>query len=158
MIVGFPGETRADVDELVRFLTAARLDAIGVFDYSDEDGTEAAGMTGKVGRGDDQAAVRQGAARSPRSCAPSGPRSGSARWSTCWSTGRTDGVAEGRAAHQAPEVDGSTTLVAGERASTWPDAPGRSGPGHGHRAPTASTWWPYPIGDAHPRVGAAVVT
>ena len=47
-IVGFPGETRADLDELVRFLTEARLDAIGVFDYSDEDGTEAAGMTGKV--------------------------------------------------------------------------------------------------------------
>jgi ribosomal protein S12 methylthiotransferase len=38
-IVGFPGETRDDADELVRFLTDARLDAIGVFDYSDEDGT-----------------------------------------------------------------------------------------------------------------------
>src|SRR6266540_6376695 len=48
VIVGFPGETRRDVDELVRFLTEARLDAIGVFDYSDEDGTEAAGMPGKV--------------------------------------------------------------------------------------------------------------
>ncbi|GAB3847595.1 30S ribosomal protein S12 methylthiotransferase RimO [Micromonospora andamanensis] len=47
-IVGFPGETRGDVDELVRFLTEARLDAIGVFDYSDEDGTEAAGLPGKV--------------------------------------------------------------------------------------------------------------
>nr|BFE68596.1 30S ribosomal protein S12 methylthiotransferase RimO [Actinoplanes digitatis] len=47
-IVGFPGETRQDVDELVRFLTEARLDAIGVFDYSDEDGTEAAGLPGKV--------------------------------------------------------------------------------------------------------------
>src|SRR5262249_18316584 len=33
-IVGFPGETPADVAELVRFLEAARLDAIGVFDYS----------------------------------------------------------------------------------------------------------------------------
>ncbi|HEY7101487.1 MAG TPA: radical SAM protein, partial [Mycobacteriales bacterium] len=31
VIVGFPGETRADVAELTRFLTAARLDAIGVF-------------------------------------------------------------------------------------------------------------------------------
>ena len=47
-IVGFPGETEQDVDELVRFLTEARLDAIGVFDYSDEDGTEAAGLPGKV--------------------------------------------------------------------------------------------------------------
>ncbi|MCY9555881.1 radical SAM protein, partial [Paenibacillus apiarius] len=47
-IVGFPGETKQDVAELVRFLTEARLDAIGMFDYSDEDGTEAAGLTGKV--------------------------------------------------------------------------------------------------------------
>src|SRR3954468_12128574 len=49
VIVGFPGETGRDVDELVRFLSAARLDAIGVFDYSDEDGTEAAGLPGKIG-------------------------------------------------------------------------------------------------------------
>ncbi|HEX2417467.1 MAG TPA: MiaB/RimO family radical SAM methylthiotransferase, partial [Micromonosporaceae bacterium] len=39
VIIGFPGETRADVAELERFLYAARLDAIGVFGYSDEDGT-----------------------------------------------------------------------------------------------------------------------
>src|SRR6266545_4625672 len=36
VIVGFPGETRADVAELVRFLELAGLDAIGVFGYSDE--------------------------------------------------------------------------------------------------------------------------
>ena len=41
VIVGFPGETEADVAELERFLSAARLDAVGVFGYSDEDGTEA---------------------------------------------------------------------------------------------------------------------
>jgi ribosomal protein S12 methylthiotransferase RimO len=49
VIVGFPGETRADVRELERFLEEARLDAVGVFGYSDEDGTEAAGLAGKVG-------------------------------------------------------------------------------------------------------------
>ena len=43
-----PARPGPDVDELVRFLTEARLDAIGVFDYSDEDGTEAAGLPGKV--------------------------------------------------------------------------------------------------------------
>ena len=41
-IVGFPGETEDDLAELGAFLIAARLDAIGVFGYSDEDGTEAA--------------------------------------------------------------------------------------------------------------------
>ncbi len=40
-IVGFPGETTADVDTLIDFLNRARLDAIGVFGYSDEEGTEA---------------------------------------------------------------------------------------------------------------------
>ena len=44
VIVGFPGETEADVAELERFLVEARLDAIGVFGYSDEDGTEAEGL------------------------------------------------------------------------------------------------------------------
>ncbi|WP_059011546.1 30S ribosomal protein S12 methylthiotransferase RimO [Streptomyces specialis] len=46
-IVGFPGETEADLAELERFLTEARLDAIGVFGYSDEEGTEAAGYGDK---------------------------------------------------------------------------------------------------------------
>ncbi|BFO15858.1 hypothetical protein SHKM778_22460 [Streptomyces sp. KM77-8] len=41
-IVGFPGESEADFAELERFLNHARLDAIGVFGYSDEEGTEAA--------------------------------------------------------------------------------------------------------------------
>ena len=42
VICGFPGETEADLEVLTGFLTAAGLDAVGVFGYSDEDGTEAA--------------------------------------------------------------------------------------------------------------------
>ena len=41
-IVGFPGESPDDLRELELFLSEARLDAIGIFGYSDEDGTEAA--------------------------------------------------------------------------------------------------------------------
>ena len=48
VIVGFPGETEEDLDELAAFLEAARLDAVGVFGYSDEEGTEAAGMDGHL--------------------------------------------------------------------------------------------------------------
>jgi tRNA A37 methylthiotransferase MiaB len=44
VIVGFPGETEDDVRELERFLGEARLDAVGVFGYSAEDRTEAAGF------------------------------------------------------------------------------------------------------------------
>ena len=47
-IVGFPGETEDEYQELVDFLSEARLDAIGVFPYSDEDKTEAATLDGKL--------------------------------------------------------------------------------------------------------------
>ncbi|HEY0002396.1 MAG TPA: 30S ribosomal protein S12 methylthiotransferase RimO [Actinoplanes sp.] len=121
-IVGFPGETRQDVDELVRFLTEARLDAVGVFDYSDEDGTEAAGLPGKVL----QDAIKQRYDRvvtmADELCAQRAEeRLGAVVEVLVDSVG--DGEIEGRAEHQAPEVDGSTTLVAGE--------PGVDGPGVG---------------------------
>jgi ribosomal protein S12 methylthiotransferase len=110
VIVGFPGETRRDVDELVRFLSAARLDAVGVFDYSDEDGTEAAAMPGKV-RAD---TVRRRYARiSALVDELCGQRAEERLGSTVdvLVDAVTGGEVEGRAAHQAPEVDGSTTLV-----------------------------------------------
>ena len=48
VIVGFPGETEDDLRQLGEFLSAARLDAIGVFGYSDEEGTEGARLDAKV--------------------------------------------------------------------------------------------------------------
>lgn len=48
VIVGFPGETDEDFATLVDFLEQARLDAIGVFAYSDEEDTEAATFSDKV--------------------------------------------------------------------------------------------------------------
>jgi ribosomal protein S12 methylthiotransferase RimO len=112
-IVGFPGETRSDVDELVRFLTDARLDAIGVFDYSDEDGTEAATMTGKVGRATIRRRYDKLLALAEELCAQrAAERVGSAVDVLVDTV--DDGEVEGRAAHQAFEVDGSVTLVAGD--------------------------------------------
>ncbi len=40
-IVGFPGETDADFEELCAFIQAAQIDWLGVFSYSDEEGAEA---------------------------------------------------------------------------------------------------------------------
>lgn len=40
-IVGFPGETEEDYEELCRFAKAARIERIGVFAYSDEENTAA---------------------------------------------------------------------------------------------------------------------
>ncbi len=48
LIVGFPGETDEEFAELSRFVEEARLDVIGVFGYSDEDGTEAENLDGKL--------------------------------------------------------------------------------------------------------------
>lgn len=47
-IVGFPGESELEYQELVDFISEARLDAIGIFPYSDEDKTEAASLDGKL--------------------------------------------------------------------------------------------------------------
>ncbi len=112
-IVGFPGETKQDVDELVRFLTAARLDAIGVFDYSDEDGTEAAGLPGKVREDTIKRRYARISDLADELCAQRAEdRLGSVVEVLVDAV--ADGEIEGRAAHQAPEVDGSTTLVAGD--------------------------------------------
>jgi ribosomal protein S12 methylthiotransferase len=47
-IVGFPGETEADVAELCQFITDHAFDHVGVFTYSHEDGTSAFGLTDDV--------------------------------------------------------------------------------------------------------------
>lgn len=48
LIVGFPGETEEDVEELVDFLQRVRFDRVGVFTYSHEEGTDAHGMEDDV--------------------------------------------------------------------------------------------------------------
>ena len=45
MIVGFPGETEADFAELLDFVEATKFERLGVFKYSEEEGTAAAHMT-----------------------------------------------------------------------------------------------------------------
>jgi ribosomal protein S12 methylthiotransferase len=109
VIVGFPGETRADVTELARFLTAARLDAIGVFGYSDEDGTEAAGMTGKVGTATVRRRVERMTELADSLCAQRAEDRVGTEVDVLVDA-IEENVVEGRAAHQAPEIDGSTTL------------------------------------------------
>ena len=47
-IVGFPGETRADFEELYQFVAAAEIDWMGVFEYSDVDNAASYPLDGKV--------------------------------------------------------------------------------------------------------------
>jgi ribosomal protein S12 methylthiotransferase len=117
VIVGFPGETEADVEELERFLVAARLDAVGVFGYSDEEGTEAAGYDGKLP--DDvvrERVERVAALVEELTTQRAEDRHGETVEVLVEHVEDTDEglVVEGRSAHQAPEVDGSTMLVDGD--------------------------------------------
>ena len=47
-IVGFPGETEKDFEELLDFVNFAKLDRVGVFTYSKEEGTPAANLEGQI--------------------------------------------------------------------------------------------------------------
>lgn len=48
IITGFPGETEEDFEELKEFIINARFDRLGVFTYSQEEGTPAAKMPGQI--------------------------------------------------------------------------------------------------------------
>ncbi len=116
-IVGFPGETDDQVEELAEFLEAARLDWAGFFPYSAEEGTPAALLPGRIG--DDEIAARlrhlqaiQDEITAARNAAQ---------------VGRTvdvlvdmveEGVPVGRSYREAPEIDGVITLDRG-RAGEW---------------------------------------
>jgi ribosomal protein S12 methylthiotransferase RimO len=119
-IVGFPGETAEDLRELELFLSSARLDAIGIFGYSDEDGTEAETLPGKLADAEISRRVEEFADLAEELMAQRAAER----------IGETvevlieerldddplgddplgDVLHEGRAAHQAPEVDGITTV------------------------------------------------
>ncbi len=108
-IVGFPGETEEDFAELERFVTHAGLDAIGVFGYSDEEGTEAATYDGKL----PEDVIADRLDRLSRLAEEMTAQRAEQRIGdevVVLVESIEDGVVEGRAAHQAPETDGLTTL------------------------------------------------
>jgi len=110
VIVGFPGETEEDVDILCDFLSGAGLDAIGVFGYSDEDGTEAETYDGKLDE-DTIAARLDRVTRLAEDLTSARAESRVGESVEVLVESVEGDTAEGRAAHQGPEVDGSTTLT-----------------------------------------------
>jgi ribosomal protein S12 methylthiotransferase RimO len=112
VIVGFPGETEADLEILGGFLAGARMDVTGVFGYSDEDGTEAAGFPDKHDDDEVRARVAHVSALVEELTSQRAEERIGQRVSVL--VERVDGeTVEGRAAQQGPEVDGTTTLVDG---------------------------------------------
>jgi ribosomal protein S12 methylthiotransferase len=109
-IVGFPGETDDDVATLREFLIAARLDAIGVFGYSDEDGTEAASLDGHHDVEEIQARVAD-VQRLAEQLTSQRTEERCGEQVEVLVESVTGSEIEGRAAFQGPEVDGVTALV-----------------------------------------------
>ena len=48
LIVGFPGETKDDFEQLLNFVKTAKFDKLGAFMYSKEEGTPAAKMENQI--------------------------------------------------------------------------------------------------------------
>ena len=122
VIVGFPGETEEDLAELEAFLIGARMDAVGVFGYSDEDGTAAESLPGKLD--DDVIAARVERVTSlveELTAQRAEDRVGTEMLvlvdandqteSGGSDTGDPDGDVFGRGPHQAPDVDGNVQII-----------------------------------------------
>ena len=110
-IVGFPGETAEDLHELEQFLNSARLDAIGIFGYSDEDGTEAESLRGKLDEDEIARRVEEFADLAEELMAQRAADRIGETVDVLIEEDLSDGRYEGRAAHQAPEVDGMVTVT-----------------------------------------------
>ena len=107
-IVGFPGETQADFDDLANFISAAKLDAIGIFGYSDEDNTEALDLSDKV---DEDLIKSRVESLSSLADEMVSMRAASRIGENVRVLIEDSELQEGRAAHQGPEVDGTTSFI-----------------------------------------------
>ncbi len=107
-IVGFPGESEEDFNDLSTFIASAKLDAIGVFGYSDEDNTEALELTDKV----DEDLIKERVESLSRLADEMVSARAQARIGEQVRVLIEDAeLQEGRAAHQGPEVDGTTSFI-----------------------------------------------
>jgi len=107
VIVGFPGETEEEYQELVTFLSQARLDAVGVFGYSDEDETEALTLPNKVEEDVIRHRVEELTGLVDELISQRAEERIGSRVRVLIEDAENQ---EGRAEHQGPEVDGSTRI------------------------------------------------
>ena len=111
-IVGFPGETEDDFDELMRFVDNVRFDNLGVFLYSDEEGTAAFDLGAKVPRA--VAEKRRDRVMTAQAAIASG-QLGKAIGKTLpvlleGFSDESDLLLQGRLETQAPEIDGCVLI------------------------------------------------
>jgi ribosomal protein S12 methylthiotransferase len=111
-ITGFPGETEADFAVLSDFVRAAKLDWLGVFSYSDEEGSGAIQLADKVPTRTIEAR-RRSLMRLQQSISRKSRASLVGRTFELLVEGASDETPllwEGRTEHQAPEIDGKVYI------------------------------------------------
>jgi ribosomal protein S12 methylthiotransferase len=112
LIVGFPGETAEDFQELCEFVEAARFDNLGVFGYSDEDTSASYGLDGKVDGRTIQNRKRRAMAIQRRISRARNKRLIGSEMPVLVGgpSQETDLLWEARSMGQAPEIDGVTLI------------------------------------------------
>jgi ribosomal protein S12 methylthiotransferase len=125
-IVGFPGETEADHQQLLTFLDDAQLHWAGFFPFSEEDGTVARDLDGKIAPALVQERLREcGEVQDPITAAARDALVGTRV--EVLVDAADDGVLVGRTFREAPEIDGIVRLV-GHRGSRLDARPGATVP------------------------------
>lgn len=104
-IVGFPGETEAEFEELLRFLEEQQFDRVGIFEYSKEEGTPAALLEHQV-KPKVMARRRKRALELQQKISLARNKQFMGRELDVLVEGTGDGVSIGRSYRDAPEVDG----------------------------------------------------
>ena len=111
-VVGYPGETEDDVDELIDFLGAADLDWAGFFPYSPESGTAAVDLPGRVDPDEVTDRVRELTRVQDEVTARRNAQQVGRRHAVLVDQVE-DGVPVGRSYREAPDIDGMICLDAG---------------------------------------------
>ena len=114
-IVGFPGETDADFQELLDFVEAARFDNVGVFTYSDEEGTSSFDLDARVAPGVKEKRRRRLMAAQKRIATRRNRKRIGERFEVLVEGvhPESDFLLRGRAAAQAPDIDGMIVIADG---------------------------------------------
>ncbi|TLY53171.1 MAG: 30S ribosomal protein S12 methylthiotransferase RimO [Gammaproteobacteria bacterium] len=113
-IVGFPGETEAEFEELLGFLDEAQLDRVGAFAYSPVDGATANALPDAVDEDVKQDRLERFMARQARISAARLQRKVGATLKALVDHVDADG-AVARTAADAPEIDGVLRIVDGHK-------------------------------------------
>jgi len=115
-MVGFPGESERDFEELLTFVREGRIDSLGVFEFSPEPGTPACSMEGQVSA--DAASARARAVMTAMSDVAAARGAGAVGEEVLVLVDESGEEASGRTPGQAWEIDGRVLLTgSGEAAA-----------------------------------------